>query len=153
MASHAGAVTTTARRVAEALYDRFITAELDRVDIVLMRSDPGRRPAIEIRQLLPLDLGRFRPAQTVPPPMTYLRPELLMEKLVGEYFFSELIEAAMESFASENAARLETMSAARRNIDEVLERLTARERQLRQEAVTAELLDIVAGSSPITLRY
>ena len=44
MASHAGAVTTTARRVAEALYDRFITVELDRVDIVLMRSDPGRRP-------------------------------------------------------------------------------------------------------------
>jgi F-type H+-transporting ATPase subunit gamma len=59
----------------------------------------------------------------------------------------------MESFASENAARLETMSAARRNIDEVLERLTARERQLRQEAITAELLDIVAGSPTISVRY
>ncbi len=153
MASHPGAVTLTARRVAEALYDRFITAELDRVDIVLMRSDPGRRPAIEVRQLLPLDLGHFRPAQTAGSPMTYLRPELLMEKLVGEYFFAELVNAAMESFASENAARLETMSAARRNIDEVLEDLTTRERQLRQEAITAELLDIVAGSPTISLRY
>src|SRR6266852_6937242 len=44
MASHAGAVTITARRLAEALYDRFTAAELDRLDIVLMRSDPGRRP-------------------------------------------------------------------------------------------------------------
>ena len=153
MASHTGAVTITARRVAEALYNRFIAAELDRVDIVLMRSDPGRRPAIEIRQLLPLDLGRFRRARIAGPPMTYLRPELLMEKLVGDYFFAELVEVAMESFASENAARLETMSAARRNIDEVLERLTARERQLRQEAITAELLDIVAGSPTISVRY
>jgi F-type H+-transporting ATPase subunit gamma len=150
-ASHSGAVTITARRVADALYDRFVTAELDQVDIVLMRSDPGRRPVIEARQLLPLDLDRFRPAQTTgPPPMTYLQPELLMEKLVGEYFFAELIDAAMESFASENAARLETMSAARRNIDEVLEKLTARQRQLSQEAITEELLDILAGSS---LRY
>ena len=59
----------------------------------------------------------------------------------------------MESFASENAARLETMSAARRNIDEVLERLTARERQLRQESITAELLDIAAGSGTTSLPY
>ena len=153
MASHAGAVTVTARRLAEALYDRFIAAELARVDLVLMQSDPGRRPAIEVRQLLPLDLGRFRAKQTAKPPMTYLRPELLMEKLVGEYFFAELVDAAMESFASENAARLETMSAARRNIDEVLERLTARERQLRQESITAELLDIAAGSGTTSLPY
>ena len=153
MASHSGAVTITARRVAEALYDRFVTAALDRVDIVLMRSDPGRRPVIEARRLLPLDLGRFRPAETASPPMTYLQPELLMEKLVGEYFFAELVDAAMETFASENAARLETMSAARRNIDEVLEGLTTQQRQLRQEAITEELLDIVAGSPTISLRY
>jgi F-type H+-transporting ATPase subunit gamma len=153
MASHAGAVTITARRVAEALYDRFIAARLDRVDIILMRSDPGRRPAIEARQLLPLDLGRFRSTHPSRLPMTYLRPELLIEKLVGEYFFAELVDAAMESFASENAARLETMSAARRNIDEVLDRLMARERQLRQEAITAELLDIVAGDPAIALRH
>jgi F-type H+-transporting ATPase subunit gamma len=97
MASHAGAVTVTARRVAEALHDRFIADELAEVDLVLMRSDPGRRAAIEVRQLLPLDMGRFHPAQTARPPMTYLGPELLMEKLVGEYFFAELVDAAMEA--------------------------------------------------------
>lgn len=146
MASHIGAVTTTAHRVAEELYARFIARELDEVGIVFTRLDPGSRPAIEIRRLLPLDLARFHAASVRTPPMTYLRPEVLIEQLIGEYFFAELAHAAMESFASENTARLETMSAARTNIDETLDRLAAEQRRLRQEEITAELLDMVTGS-------
>lgn len=69
-----------------------------------------------------------------------------MERLVAEYVFAELAFAALESFASENAARLRAMEAARLNIDEKVDALSGQERLLRQEEITAEVQDVVAGA-------
>ena len=52
-----------------------------------------------------------------------LPPRRLIEQLVGEYVFAELALAALESFASENAARLATMESARVNIEDKLDEL------------------------------
>jgi F-type H+-transporting ATPase subunit gamma len=66
---------------------------------------------------------------------------------VEEYVFALLAHAAMESFASENAARLATLQAARDSIDRALEDLRSVERRLRQEQVTAEILELVTGAA------
>jgi len=55
----------------------------------------------------------------------------------------------LESLAAENAARLAAMSAAHDNIGRKLEDLTRAEHQLRQDAVTTELLDVVTGSEAL----
>jgi F-type H+-transporting ATPase subunit gamma len=47
--------------------------------------------------------------------------------------------------ASENAARMSSMQAAERNIDERLEELERSYNQQRQTAITMELLDIIGG--------
>ena len=47
--------------------------------------------------------------------------------------------------ASEQAARLASMQAAERNIEERLEEMQAQYRRRRQQAITEELLDVVAG--------
>jgi F-type H+-transporting ATPase subunit gamma len=52
----------------------------------------------------------------------------------------------MESFASENGARLAAMQSAREKLDERLSDLQALERRLRQEQITGELLEIVTGT-------
>ena len=88
-------------------------------------------------------LSRPRPG---PPPLANLEPRRLVEQLVGEYVFAELALAGLESFAAENAARLQTMEAARLNIDQKLEELTGQERLLRQEQITAEVQDVTAGA-------
>jgi F-type H+-transporting ATPase subunit gamma len=59
--------------------------------------------------------------------------------------FAMLEAAAMESFASENAARFRTMEAAHENIGNKAGELGRTMRRIRQEAVTTEILDLIGG--------
>jgi len=62
---------------------------------------------------------------------------------------AELTRAIMESFASENGARLRVMESADRNIDTRLQRLGGQAHTLRQGAITAELLDLITGAEAL----
>jgi len=145
MASQADGVSTIARHTADALYAAFLEKRFRRAEVVFSR-DSGGAAGVVRRQLLPLDLHALRVRRKGPPPLTNLEPGRLVERLVAEYVFAELALAALESFASENAARLQNMEAARLNIDQKLEDLSGQERLLRQEEITAEVQDVVAGA-------
>ena len=69
----------------------------------------------------------------------------LFSSLLREYFFVLLYRASVDSLASENASRLASMQSAEKNIQERLEDLDTRYQHMRQESITAELLDIVSG--------
>lgn len=146
MAIHAGAVTDTARRIAGALYYRFESGSLTAVEILYVRDQGGGRRAIVWQSLLPVDLKRYATRHSAVPPLTNLAPRELIAGLMGEYVFAQLAHAAMESFASENGARLTAMQSAREKLDERLMQLQSLEQRLRQEQITTELLEIVTGA-------
>ena len=58
----------------------------------------------------------------------------------------KLYTALLDSLASEHAARVIAMQVATDNADELLHDLTLQYNKTRQQAITAELLDIVGGS-------
>lgn len=96
---------------------------------------------------LPEDLSR---AETGPgAPLHHLAPADLMRDLAAEYLFAEVARALMESLAAESNARLRTMEAAARNIGDRLDELRRRERIIRQEEITADLLDVVTGAEAV----
>jgi len=70
-------------------------------------------------------------------------------RLAEEYVYAALVGAAMESFAAENDARLATMQSARQNIAETLENLHGAAVRIRQEEITAELLELVTGAEAL----
>jgi F-type H+-transporting ATPase subunit gamma len=146
MAIHAGAVTDTARHIAGALYYRFERGSLAAVEILYFRDQGGGRRALERQSLLPVDLAHYGGSSSTVPPLTNLAPHILMSGLMGEYVFAQLAHAAMESFASENGARLAAMQSAHEKLDGRLSELQALERRLRQEQITSELLEIVTGA-------
>jgi F-type H+-transporting ATPase subunit gamma len=101
-------------------------------------------------QLLPVDLERLQRLEQRPWPSRVLPTfsmdwDRLFSALVRQYLFVSLYRAFVESLASENASRLASMRAAEKNIAEHLEDLNTRFHQLRQSAITGELLDIVSG--------
>ncbi|WP_448207453.1 F0F1 ATP synthase subunit gamma [Azospirillum sp. sgz302134] len=149
MATHTDAVTATVHRVAEALYRVAADGRLDRMDIVYGRAEPGAPPVVVREPLLPLDLTRFRSANGGERPLTNLPPPRLVARLVDEYVFALLAQAALESFAAENAARLAVMMAAHRNIEGTLEDLTGEIRRLWQEQITTELIELASGSEAL----
>ncbi len=146
MASQVSGVAAIARAVADALYSRFVQERLAGAEIVYAKLTGTTEFEVVRRRLLPIDLAAFPAPHRGPPPLVNLPPRRLIEQLVGEYVFAELALAALESFASENAARLATMELARINIDQKLEDLSGLERLLRQEQITAEVQEITSGA-------
>lgn len=99
-------------------------------------------------RLLPLDTGSLSHGMSPPGrslPGYAADRTALLPALLREWLFVELFRACAESLASEHASRLLAMQAAERNIADRLAELNVTYRQQRQEAITAELLDVVAG--------
>jgi F-type H+-transporting ATPase subunit gamma len=146
MASRASGVGATARHVADALYAGFVAGRLAKAEIVYARLSATTESTVVRRPILPIELGALRRPHAGPAPLTNLPPRRLIEQLIGEYVFAELALAALESFASENAARLTTMESARLNIEKKLDGLSGEETLLRQEQITAEVQEVTSGA-------
>lgn len=103
--------------------------------------------------LLPLDFvalyGELPAASRSLPGYAADRAEVLAA-LLREWFFVELFRVCAESLASEHASRLLAMQTAERNISDRLAALNTAYGQQRQEAITSELLDVVAGFEALT---
>ena len=82
-------------------------------------------------------------------PLTTLAPQLLLERLAVEYVYAQLCEAAMHAFEAENAARMMSMASAKTNIKSKLTGLSQRERRLRQEEITTEIVELAAGAEAL----
>jgi F-type H+-transporting ATPase subunit gamma len=70
----------------------------------------------------------------------------IMTELLPKSLKLKLYSALLDSNASEHAARIIAMQTATDNADELIGDLTIEYNKSRQQAITAELLDIVGGS-------
>lgn len=78
-------------------------------------------------------------------PMYTMDRRLLLSRIVEQYLFVSLYRACAESLSSENASRIAAMQVAEKSIDQRLDDLRTAFNQIRQTAITEELLDIVSG--------
>ena len=79
-------------------------------------------------------------------PLYTLSWDQLFYSFVHQFFYISLYRAFIESMASENASRLTAMQKAQeRLVEERLDNLKSQFNRQRQNAITEELLDIVAG--------
>ena len=145
-ATRVGGAPDAIDRLAGELYGRIVHGEVSRIDVMFGRYGQGTPPEITERLLLPLDTGSLAAAQPRQPPLHNLVPRRLLERLMAEYVFALLTAAAVESIASENAARFTAMEAAHDNVTRKLTELRQGARQARQAEITAELLDLMTGA-------
>ncbi len=98
-------------------------------------------------QLLPPDLMAIR--RSAPAPESrfhrYLTPAQLLGRLVQEYLFISLYLSAVESYASEQASPLVAMDSSTRNTGRMLDTLRDLERRERQQAITAQGLELIGA--------
>jgi F-type H+-transporting ATPase subunit gamma len=76
-----------------------------------------------------------------------LPPETLLSGLAADYPHAELCKAALHAFAAENEARMETMASADSEIEKQLSALQATQRLVRQEEITAEIIELASGET------
>ncbi len=139
--SHAQGIVVAARGVATAL------GAPQRLRLLHARPARGGseiRSETVLPRRRPGDGSRWRP-----PPLTHLPPPLLYRALLEELVFAAVVRAMLDAFAAENDARLRAMERAERNIRDRIAGLEREWQRLRQESITAELLDIVAGAEAV----
>jgi F-type H+-transporting ATPase subunit gamma len=145
-ASHADDVPALASRITDALYLRLDQRVVTEVSVI--HAVPGIAAHSEIveHRLIPFDFSRFQVVRRSQPPLLTLPSDRLLAGLVEAYIYVELCEALMLSFAAENEARVRAMLAARANVKETLEALTQNYRQVRQDEITADIVELAASA-------
>ena len=146
MATRVEEIPGLASRLADALYGYVAPGTIANVDILFARMVAGSGIQIDRHSVLPVDFRRFERPIEKQPPLTTLAPLRLLERLAAEYVYAQLCEAAMLAFEAENEARMVAMASAKTNVETKLTALVQRERQLRQEEITTEIVELAAGA-------
>ncbi|TDE40078.1 F0F1 ATP synthase subunit gamma [Antarcticimicrobium sediminis] len=104
------------------------------VEVTLFPIDPGW--LAELRE-------RRWPSRRLP--VCFGPTPAAMRSLVQQLLFARVFSAIVQSRAAEHAERLTAMQAAERSIGDKLDELRKTHQMLRQQVITAELLDIIGG--------
>lgn len=140
-------VPRLARQVAAELYARIAAEGIDQIDAVYQHWCPGKGGETVRHRLLPLDPADFPATVLRNPPLLNLPPGALLASLTADYLHAMLCQAALHSFVAENEARMTTMAAAHRHIDQQLQSLELTRRIVRQDEITAEIIELAAGQA------
>lgn len=146
----AARITATVRQILFKIDEWQAEAGVHRVYLFHNRPISGSRYHSTGVQLLPVNLHRFHRLEEARWPSRSL-PIYTMERgrlfavLLRQYFFVSVFRACAESLAAENASRLAAMQSAEKSLAERHEELRGEFRRQRQDAITAELLDVVSG--------
>lgn len=99
---------------------------------------------VKRQQLFPVDLP-VTPADRRTAPLMNMPATKLIGALGDDYFHARICNIALHAYAAENEARMAAMAAARNQIERELSDNQALERRVRQEAITAEIIELATG--------
>ncbi|MCF6158253.1 MAG: F0F1 ATP synthase subunit gamma [wastewater metagenome] len=148
-------ITSAVQEILIKLEDLRSRRDVDHVVVFYHERLSGSTYNPRMVSLLPLSIEWLRSLEKKEWP-THTRPMYTMDwnqlfsALVRHYLFFLLYRAFAESLASENTSRLSSMQAAEKNIEDRLEQLRNQFNQQRQNSITSEIMDIIAGFEALT---
>ncbi|MCD1595128.1 F0F1 ATP synthase subunit gamma [Thalassospira xiamenensis] len=145
MPSHTPGIPKMADNITKAIYGSVEVGKIDSLDVIYSTWHSGR-PEIVRHSLFPIDLTEFA-SHASQPPMMQLPKAALLDSLSADYFHALVCKSCLHAFAAENEARLEAMSAAASQIERELDLFQAKLRQVRQEEITAEIIELGTGTA------
>ncbi len=145
--SHPPAIPTFADRLAETL----LAADADVAIEAIHAVATGADWTVVRRRVFPVPASPVPagPIPAAPSPLTNLPAAELLADLLADCLHAELCRAALHAIAAENAARVQAMIAAQSQTDRRLDELSMGVRTLRQQATTAEILELASGEAAV----
>lgn len=134
-------------RVAEKLMEQFEAAEYDAIDIVYGQFKNAAIQNFMVEPFLPVAKMEAEETSTDTKADFIFDPDkdALLEYLVPTILKTQLHKTILDSNASEQGARMTAMDKATENAEELLKELKINYNKARQEAITAEISEIVGG--------
>ena len=142
-----------ARQIAETVLELYNQNMLDEVYIVYTRRISTMVQKPEVIRLLPVRVEDFDDVEASVSSQEEILYEpsvtRLMELLIPQYLIGVIYSALVQSFASEQCARMNAMDAATRNANEMMDRLGHELNRARQSQITNEIAEIIAGADAL----
>ena len=139
-----------AAALANLLMELFLEKNIDRVELIYHHFKSMGVQELLRERYLPIDLSAVQNDEerggVVNDYIIEPSAAQLIADLIPQVLSQKIFTAALDSNASEHAARTLAMQIATDNANELIQELTKQYNKTRQQAITNELLDIVGGS-------
>ncbi|MBS3753495.1 MAG: F0F1 ATP synthase subunit gamma [Anaerolineales bacterium] len=139
-----------ALRLAESIQAGFKEGRFGRVLILMNKRLQAERTRSEVEQLLPMKMKDVQgKAERWPPPILETDPEELRERIRKQAVEVNLYRFLLISSAAEHAARFHLLENASQNMERLTEELEMEVQLARQQAITTEMMDLIAAAGLI----
>ena len=140
-----------AREISALLLDGFDKGRLKEIFVIYTDMANSLSSEAKSTRLLPFHRAHFAclaKEKAVREPFEfYPSVEAVLQSVIGSYVSGFLYSALLDSFCSEQNARMTAMDAADRNAEELLGSLKLQYNRVRQAAITQEITEISAGAA------
>lgn len=136
-----------ARKIASILLERYLRGDLRKIFIIYTDLAKGATETVSATRLLPFHRADFSEDAENAGQEFEFSPSLgaVLDGIAPNYVTGFIYSALVDSFCSEQNARMAAMDAANRNAEELLAELKLQYNHVRQSAVTQEIAEISAG--------
>lgn len=139
-----------AQEISKTIVDLFSQQKLDDVYLVYTKMVTPMRAEVQFTKLLPLERRKFeRRAAGYQHAIFDPSPEVVMDHLVPNYLKGLIFGVLVESFSSEQNARMTAMEAATKSAKDMLKSLGLQYNRARQAAITQEITEVVSGAKSL----
>ncbi len=134
-------------KIGSAIIDHFLDSSVDEIRVVYNEFVNVATQATVTEKLLPIELKDEELADT-----DFLyepSKKKIVKSLIPRYLNAQVWKYLLESYASEQAARMVAMENATTNSEDMIKNLTLEFNKARQAAITTEMLEIVSGAEAL----
>ena len=133
------------------IVSRYVKGQVDQVQVIYNRFVNVAHQEIRSETFLPMSYdpekkdASYRPERLFEP-----SKEAVVKSIIPSYLNTQIWQFLLESYASEQAARMVAMENATSNAQDMIKDLTLQFNKARQTAITTEMLEIVSGAEALS---
>lgn len=136
-----------ARQICDKILEHYNDKENSRVMIVYTDMKNGMSQEARVKQLLPVHVSKFEGKKVDNCEFEYIGGALsVLDGLVPDYIAGYVYSSLVDSFCSEQNARMQAMNSANQNADNILGELQIQYNRVRQAMITQEITEVSAGA-------
>ena len=133
------------------IVSRYIKGQVDQVQVIYNRFVNVAHQEIRSETFLPMSYDPEKKDTSYKPERLFEpSKEAVVKSIIPRYLNTQIWQFLLESYASEQAARMVAMENATSNAQDMIKDLTLQFNKARQTAITTEMLEIVSGAEALS---
>jgi F-type H+-transporting ATPase subunit gamma len=136
--------------VAEKVMKSFVNGEYDKIELIYNRFKNAAVQQLTNEVFLPVSAAPEKGKTCMPADYIYEPDtEAIVKELIPKWLKIQFYKAVLDSFVSENGARMTAMHKATDNATTLIRELTLQYNKARQAAITNQILEVVSGAEAL----